>query len=315
MPSRKPPSKAPVRPTAPKPASAAGQSSLQSLIAILDLEPLEMNLFRGRSPQIGWQRVYGGQVLGQALVAAVRTVPEERIVHSMHGYFLLPGDPAIPIIYEVERVRDGGSFTTRRVKAIQHGRAMFVMSVSFHKFEAGLDHQSTMPKVPPPEDLPSEKELASRLVEQLPENMRAYWERERPIEMRPVDVSRYFERGGHTAEQHIWMRANGKLPDAFPLHQCVLAYASDFTLLDTALIPHGRLMFDKDMQLASLDHALWFHRPFRADEWLLYVQDSPSASGARGFSRGSVYTRTGAMVASVTQEGLTRVRGTSYTLK
>jgi acyl-CoA thioesterase II len=285
------------------------------LLNILDLEPLEMNLFRGRSPDVGWQRVYGGQVLAQALTAAIRTVPDERLAHSLHAYFLLPGDPLVPIIYEVERIRDGGSFTTRRIKGIQHGRAMFAMSVSFQKFEAGLDHQSTMPDVPPPEDLPSEQELARQMVERLPENMRAYWERDRPIEMRPVDVSRYFVRSERTAAQHVWMRASGALPASHALHQCVLAYASDFTLLDTALIAHGKLMFDADMQLASLDHALWFHRPFRADEWLLYVQDSPSASGARGFCRGSIYRRDGVLVASVTQEGLMRQRDTRYLIK
>ncbi len=286
--------------------------AIDHLISILDLEPLEQNLFRGRGPKEGWQRVYGGQVLGQALVAAVRTVPEERIAHSMHGYVLLPGDPTQPIIYEVERVRDGGSFSTRRVKAIQHGRVMFFTSVSFQKAEVSFDHQSEMPDVPGPEDLPSEKELRQRLLTHLPDHIRSYWERERPSEMRPVDVSRYLDRENRTPVQHIWMRATGKLPDALPLHQCVLAYASDFTLLDTALIAHGKLLFDRDIQLASLDHALWFHRPFRADEWLLYTQDSPSAHGARGLCRGSVYTRDGVLVASVAQEGLMRRKTTSY---
>ncbi len=296
-------------PTAKKPKAP---KAIDHLISILDLEPLEQNLFRGRGPKEGWQRVYGGQVLGQALVAAVRTVLEERIAHSMHGYFLLPGDPTQPIIYEVERVRDGGSFSTRRVKAIQHGRVMFFTSVSFQKAEDSFDHQSEMPDVPGPDDLPSEKELRERLLTHLPDHIRSYWERERPIEMRPVDVSRYLDRENRTPVQHIWMRATGKLPDAFPLHQCVLAYASDFTLLDTALIAHGKLLFDRDIQLASLDHALWFHRPFRADEWLLYAQDSPSAHGARGLCRGSVYTREGVLVASVAQEGLMRKRTTSY---
>jgi acyl-CoA thioesterase II len=284
------------------------KSAFGGLLNNLDLEALEMNLFRGTSPQVGWQRVFGGQVLGQALMAAVRTVEPERSAHSLHGYFLQAGDPKAPIIYQVERIRDGGSFTTRRVTGIQHGRAMFAMSISFQKQEDGWDHQSTMPDVPPPEDLPSERELARRFVEVLPEAMRDYWERDRPIELRPVDVGRYFERGQKTAEQHIWMRANGRLPDDPALHQCVLAYASDFTLLDTALIAHGKLMFDADLQLASLDHALWFHRPFRADDWLLYVQDSPSSSGGRGFCRGSIYRRDGALIASVTQEGLMRKR-------
>jgi acyl-CoA thioesterase-2 len=189
---------------------------------------------------------------------------------------------------------------------------MFVMSVSFHKLEPGLDHQSAMPKVPLPEELPSEQDLKARMLAELPEAMRKYWEQERPIELRPVDVSRYFARERRAPEQHIWMRASGALPDAFPLHQCVLAYASDFSLLDTALIAHGKLMFDKDVQLASLDHALWFHRPFRADEWLLYAQDSPSSHGARGFCRGRVFTRDGALIASVAQEGLMRERTSMF---
>jgi acyl-CoA thioesterase-2 len=286
--------------------------AIENLISILDLEPLEQNLFRGRSLQQGWQRVFGGQVLGQALVAAVRTVSEERFAHSLHAYFLLPGDPSKPIVYEVERTRDGGSFTTRRVKAIQHGRTMFAMSVSFHIEEPGYDHQSPMPKVPFPEDLPSEADLKAKMLAILPPELRSYWERERPIELRPVDVSRYFAREKRAPEQCIWMRASGRLPDTLSLHQCVLAYASDFSLLDTALIAHGKLMFDKDVQLASLDHALWLHRPFRADEWLLYAMDSPSSHGARGFCRGSVYTRDGTLVASVAQEGLMRQRDSRY---
>jgi acyl-CoA thioesterase-2 len=304
--------------TTPKDAAAMARkkasesSAVDDLVAILDLERLEQNLFRGRGPRAGWQRVYGGQVLGQALVAAVRTVPEERVAHSAHAYFLLPGDPAEPIIYDVERIRDGGSFTTRRVKGIQHGRAMFAMSVSFHKNEGGYDHQASMPDVPPPEELPNEHDLKDQMLDTLPENMRRYWERERPIEIRPVDVSRYFARDKREPRQLIWMRATKPLPDSFPLHQCVLAYASDFTLLDTALIAHGKLMFDKDLQLASLDHSMWFHRPFRADEWLLYAQDSPSAYGGRGFCRGSVYTRDGLLVASTTQEGLMRPQRTGF---
>jgi acyl-CoA thioesterase-2 len=292
------------------PSSPSGSSSgaIDGLLAILDLETLEDNLFRGRSPQQSWQRVFGGQVLGQALVAAVRTVAAERVAHSLHAYFLLGGDPKVPIIYSVERVRDGGSFSTRRVTGIQHGRPMFVMSASFQKSEPGYDHQSQMPKVPDPDELPTEQELKAKMIAHLPENMRSYWERERPIEMRPVDVSRYFSREPRPPEQYIWMRASGPLPDDFPLHQCVLAYASDFSLLDTALIAHGKLMFDKDVQLASLDHALWLHRPFRADAWLLYAQDSPSSHGARGFCRGRVFTRDGTLVASVAQEGLMRQR-------
>jgi acyl-CoA thioesterase-2 len=293
-------------------ATATHSSALAALLCILNLEPLEDNLFRGRSPQQAWQRVYGGQILGQALMAAVRTVAPERIVHSLHAYFLQPGDLTRPIIYSVERVRDGGSFTTRRVTATQHGRAMFVMSVSFHKREPGFDHQRSMPKSPMPEELPSEQDLTVKMMAELPESMRKYWESERPIELRPLDVSRYFAREKRPPEQSVWMRATGQLPDDLPLHQCVLAYASDFSLLDTALIAHGKLMFDKNVQLASLDHALWFHRPFRADEWLLYVQESPSSHGARGYCRGDIFTRDGTLVASVAQEGLLRERVSAY---
>ena len=295
--------------------TSGSNSALDQLLAILDLEKLEENLFRGTSPSAGWQRVYGGQVLGQSLVAAVRTVPDDRLAHSAHAYFLIGGDPKVPIVYDVERMRDGGSFSTRRVKAIQHGRPIFALTASFQKSEPGLDHGTPMPAdVPMPEDLPSEKELLAKLLPHLPENMRNYWERERPIEIRLVDPSRYFDRKPRAPLQMVWMRASGRLPDTPTFHQCVLAYASDFTLLDTALIPHGRMAFDADMQLASLDHAMWFHRPFRADEWLLYVQDSPSTFGARGLTRGSVFTRDGTLVATVAQEGLVRQKATSFKL-
>jgi acyl-CoA thioesterase-2 len=286
----------------------SNDTALRALLATLDLEPLEDNLFRGARGNEGWQRVYGGQVLGQALTAAARTVDPARPAHSLHGYFLLAGDPSQPIIYDVERIRDGGSFTTRRVKAIQHGRPIFTMSASFHKSEEGFDHESTMPDVLPPEALPNPKDLIGGLIEKLPQAMRGYWERERPIDMRIVDVSRYLTREKKAPQQNIWIRANGRLPDALSVHQAVLAYASDFTLLDTALIAHGKLLFDADVQLASLDHALWYHRPFRADEWMLYVQDSPSAFGARGFCRGTIYARNGDLIASVAQEGLMRRR-------
>ena len=284
-------------------------SAVDQLLATLDLEQLEHNLFRGRSPQNGWQRVYGGQVVGQALVAADRTVEtKERLTHSLHAYFLRPGDPKVPIIYEVDRIRDGGSFTTRRVVAIQHGEPIFSMGVSFHKDEPGFDHQIAMPVVPPPEELASEEELKARLLPNLPEVMRKYWEYERPIELRPTDLSRFFSSEKGEPKQYIWIKASGPLPDDFRLHQCVLAYASDFSLLDTALAAHGRLMFDPRIMMASLDHAVWFHRPFRADEWLLYAQDSPSSQGARGFCRGSIFSRDGHLVASVAQEGLIRER-------
>ncbi|SDU40843.1 acyl-CoA thioesterase II [Stappia sp. ES.058] len=285
------------------------RSAVDDLLSILDLEPLEHNLFRGMSPQVGWQRVFGGQVIGQSLVAASRTVPEERGVHSLHAYFLRPGDPAVPIIYEVDRIRDGGSFTTRRVVAIQHGHAIFSMSASFQNHEDGLEHQATMPQVTAPEDLPSEAELKEKFLANAPEPVRLYWERDRPIELRPVDLTHYFSRKKLTPAQNVWVRASATLPDDPRIHSCVLAYASDMTLLDTALFAHGTSVFDPKLQVASLDHAMWFHRPFRADEWLLYSEDSPSASGGRGFTRGTLYSRDGQLVASVAQEGLIRMRG------
>ena len=282
-------------------------AALDQLLSILDLEPLEHNLYRGLSPQVGWQRVLGGQVIGQALVAANRTV-EGRKAHSLHAYFLRAGDPAVPIIYEVDRIRDGGSFSTRRVVAIQHGHAIFSMAASFHKEEDGLEHQMPMPEVPPPEDLPSEAELKEELIGRVPEPVKAYWQHERPIEIRPVDVSRYFSRDQNDPSQLVWIKATGTLGDNLALHQCILAYASDFTLLDTALVAHGRFVFDPNLMLASLDHAVWFHEPFRADEWLLYAQDSPSSGAARAFCRGTLFTRDGRLVASTAQEGLVRER-------
>ena len=285
--------------------------AIKALLGLLDLEVLENNLFRGTSPKHGWQRVFGGQVIGQALMAAVRTV-EDRPVHSLHGYFVLPGDPKVPIIYQVDRIRDGKSFTTRQVTAIQHGSAIFTMGVSFHRPEPGFDHAVAIPDVPAPEALASESKLKQLVLEQMPATVRAYWERERPIELRPVDLSRYVSPVPvMPATQQIWLRATAPLPDDPALHQCVLAYATDFTLLDTTLIAHGKLMFDPSLQMASLDHSIWFHRPFRADDWLLYAQDSPSAHGARGFARGSVFDRRGVLVASVAQEGLIRQRTTN----
>jgi acyl-CoA thioesterase-2 len=281
--------------------------AVQDLLSILDLEQLEHNLFRGRSPQVGWQRVFGGQVIGQALVAACRTV-EGRNPHSLHAYFLLPGDPKVPIIYDVDRIRDGRSFTTRRVVAIQHGRAIFSMSASFHVEEPGFDHAAKMPDVPMPEALPGEAEVKAGVMPLMPEVVRAYYERERPIELRPVEFERYRSREPMEPKFNVWIRTTGPLSDDPAVHRCVLAYASDLTLLDASMIAHGRTVFERSVQAASLDHALWFHRPFRADDWLLYSQDSPSAAGARGFSRGLIFTRDGKLVASVAQEGLIRER-------
>ncbi len=280
--------------------------AVDNLLKILDLEPLEVNLFRGSSPQVGWQRVFGGQVLGQALVAARRTVDSERIPHSLHGYFMRPGDPAAPIVYEVERIRDGKSFTTRRVVAIQHGKAIFSMSASFQIPENGLTHQVVMPDVPAPDHLPSDVELAAKLIDVLPEGVKKYFQYARPIEVRPTDLERYLRKQPEHPSQNIWIRTTSPLPDDLALHQCVLAYASDMTLLDTALVAHGKTLFDKSIQSASIDHALWFHNTFRADEWLLYAQDSPFSGGARGFTRGQIFRQDGTLVASVAQEGLIR---------
>jgi acyl-CoA thioesterase-2 len=284
-------------------------SAIEELLTTLHLEQLEVNLFRGRSPQVGWQRVFGGQVIGQALVAACRTLDvASRPPHSMHAYFLLAGDPKVPIVYSVERVRDGKSFTTRRVTAVQHGQAIFITSVSFHRDEAGFSHQAPMPDVPKPEELPSEAAIKERVQPLMPDPVRRYYERERPIELRPVEYDRYLGKAHPDGRFHVWIRATGQLPEEPAIHQCVLAYASDLTLLDAALIPHGRTVFEKTIMAASLDHALWLHRPFRADDWLLYAQDSPSMTGARGFARGLIFTRDGTLVASVAQEGLVRER-------
>jgi acyl-CoA thioesterase-2 len=283
------------------------QMPAPSLLSILDLEQLELNLFRGTSPPTHMKRVFGGQVIGQALIAATRTV-EGVLPHSLHAYFLLGGDPDVPIVYDVDRIRDGKSFTTRRVVAIQHGRAIFSMSVSFHNDEPGLDFQVAMPDVPHPDALPSEAEIRQKILPQLPEAVRRYYERERPIELRPVDFGRYAGKPQPDNRFNIWMRTTAKLPDDPSIHRCALAYASDMTILDTALLPHRRSIFDRDIMGASLDHALWFHRPFRADQWLLYSQDSPNSHGSRGFGRGLIYTADGTLVASVAQEGLMRER-------
>ncbi|HFC04619.1 MAG TPA: acyl-CoA thioesterase II, partial [Rhizobiales bacterium] len=277
-------------------------TELENLLETLDLEKLEENLFRGNSPQVGWQRVFGGQVIGQALVAANRTVGEGRTAHSLHGYFIRPGDPSIPIVYDVDRYRDGKSFTTRRVGAIQHGQPIFSMAASYHLAEEGFDHQLDMPDVPMPQDLPSEKDLLAKFEKFMPENMKSYFTRKRPIELRPTDPERYLNpKPDASTVQNVWIKASQPLPDDPALHQCVLAYASDMTLLDTSLVPHGRNLFDPELMMASLDHALWFHRPFKADQWLLYAQDSPSSSGALGFNRGSIFTQKGTLVASATQ--------------
>ncbi len=282
-------------------------SQVEQLLALLDLERIEVNIFRGVSPEDSWQRVFGGQVIGQALVAATRTV-DDRVCHSLHAYFLRPGDPKVPILYEVERIRDGKSFTTRRVKAIQHGKAIFSLSASFQVIEPGFEHSAEMPTVPDPESLPTEEERRQAIVKFVPPQYQAHFLRERPIELRSVDPKDILSREKKPPFHHVWFRATGPLPSDSALQQCVLAYASDMTLLDTCTRPHGVNWFMDSLQTASLDHAMWFHRPFRADDWLLYAQDSPSASGARGFNRGSIFDRSGNLVASVAQEGLIRQR-------
>jgi acyl-CoA thioesterase-2 len=280
-------------------------NAVAELLAILDLERIEENIFRGRSPQGGRQYVFGGLVVAQALVASARTV-EGRAPHSLHGYFLLRGDPAVPIIYDVDRIRDGKSFTTRRCNAIQHGRAIFSLSASFQIEESGLEHAVSMPKVPLPESLPAETELLQSFGAAMPEAMRRWLAQDRPIEVRPVDLPRYVNHQAGVLEQQVWLRARGPLPGDPAIHRAVLAYLSDMTLLDAVLGAHGHSVFDTGLQVASLDHALWFHRPFRADDWLLYAQDSPNSCGARGLARGLLFSHDGRLVASVVQEGLLR---------
>ncbi|MEO9336276.1 acyl-CoA thioesterase II [Mesorhizobium sp. SB112] len=283
-------------------------AAIQELLSILDLEQLEHNLYRGRSPKANWQRVFGGQTIAQALVAAQRTVGGDRPVHSLHGYFMRPGDTEIPIVFQVDRIRDGGSFTTRRVVAIQHGEAIFSLEASFQKKEEGLEHQIEMPKgLPAPETLPSQRELIENSPN-LPAAIRHYWAKERPLEIRPVNVEHYTSNTKLPPVQHIWIRTTGSVPNDPAMQSAVLAYLSDMTLLDTSTFAHGRGIFDADIQAASLDHAMWFHRPHDLDGWMLYTQDSPSSSGARGFTRGSLYTPDGTLIASVAQEGLIRLK-------
>ncbi|MDZ4840851.1 MAG: acyl-CoA thioesterase II [Hyphomicrobium aestuarii] len=286
--------------------------TLASLLRMLDLTPAaDADTFEGQNVDSGRKRIYGGQVLAQAVIAACRTVPPERPIHSLHGYFLVGGNPRLPVTYAVERLRDGGSFTTRRVVAKQAGvSALFAMIGSFHGDEPGLSHGSDMPVTPAPEDVDPIETLLQRGDIAIPDAMRAYYSRELPIDVRFVDLGKFqpgFSGGsGQPARQRIWFKAKAALPDDPTLHRALLAYASDFALVETALLPHGKMVFGGDMQLASLDHALWFHRPVRLDDWLLYALDSPTAGGGRGFSRGSFYNRSGDLVASVAQELLMR---------
>jgi len=282
-----------------------GQVALDGLVELLDLEQLELNLFRGVSPPHSPTRVFGGQVAGQALVAAGRTVPDDREVHSLHAYFIRPGDPDVPILYDVDRLRDGRSFTTRRVVAIQHGKAIFNLSASFHVPEQGLEHQLPFPdNVPDPESMPTFKERMAPYADKMGD----WYQRPRPIDQRYVADPPRVRKERRPPNQQVWMRADGDLPDDPLLHACIVAYASDMSLLDSIYLPHAMSWDSPGVQGASLDHAMWFHRPFRADEWVLYDQSSPSASDARGLAEGKIFQRDGRLVVSVVQEGLIRIR-------
>lgn len=282
-----------------------GQAAVDELLHVLDLERIEVNIFRGIGPQVSTPRVFGGQVAGQALIAAGRTVDEDRSVHSLHGYFVRPGDATKPIVYQVERIRDGRSFSVRRTTALQNGQLIFFMSASFHIGEQGLDHAEPSPlKVPEPEDVPT---LAQRLADH-PDRLGIWSRTARPIDVRYVGESGFTASGERPPahEQRVWMRAAGRLPDDPLIHVCVLTYASDLTLLDTVLNEHGKVWGPGGYQGASLDHALWFHRPFRADEWFLYDSRSPSAAAGRGLATGMFFTREGTHIGTAVQEGLLR---------
>lgn len=276
------------------------------LVGVLNVEPVERDFFRGPATPDGRGRSFGGQVIGQALMAAIRTVADDRPVHSLHGYFIRPGDATQPVLYQVARDRDGGSFTTRRVVAIQNGAVILNLAASFHLREPGLAHQDAMPIVPPPEDVAPEDVLAERMAAELPAGYLAWLRSPRPVDFRPVEPRPPLDRRPRAPGQNVWMRVAGPLPDDPAVHRAALAYVSDYGLLGTAVVGHGKAFGDPDMQFASLDHAVWFHDDFRVDDWLLYAMDSPWAGGARGFNRGRIFTRDGRLVASVAQEGLVR---------
>lgn len=280
---------------------------ITDLLSLLQLEQLEINLFRGESRDVGSTQVFGGQVLGQALTAASATIAG-RIVHSLHAYFLRRGDFKAPIVYQVDRSLDGHSFSNRRVVAIQHGEPIFNMAASFQIVEDGLDHQIEIPAVAPPEALADSSRPPPELLARMPEHLRRFFEQPRPFEFRPVQPIDYLRPRKAAPARQIWFRAVGALPEGERLHRCLLAYVSDYFLLDTATLPHGTSFLTSSIVMASLDHAMWFHRPLRVDDWLLYAMESPSASGARGFARASVFARDGRLVASTAQEGLVRIK-------
>ena len=281
--------------------------ALEKLLDLLFLEKIEEGLFRGQSEDLGLRQVFGGQVVGQAIYAAKQTVPIDRVVHSFHSYFLRPGDSSKPIIYDVETLRDGNSFSARRVSAIQNGKPIFYMTASFQSQEEGLEHQNTMPDVPPPEGLMSETDIARQFAHLIPEKVREKFIGNQPIEMRPVKFHNPLQGSIAEPNRYVWFKANGEIPDDLRVHQYLLGYASDFNFLPTALQPHGIGFLEPGVQIATIDHSMWFHRPFRLDEWLLYAVESTSASGARGFVRGQIYNREGILVASTVQEGVIRL--------
>lgn len=281
---------------------------LQELLNLLQLEKLEEGLYRGESENLGLPQVYGGQVIGQALSAAHYTVDPARTVHSFHSYFLYPGDPEKPIIYDVEILRDGKSFSTRRVKAIQNGRPIFYLTASYHGEAEGFDHQNTMPDIPGPENFASESELVADVAHLLPEKLQKMFCGEKPIEMRPVTVINPMKPQKAEPKQYLWMRANGTVPDNQLIHQYLLGYASDWGFLVTALHPHEVSLLTPKFQVATIDHSIWYHRPFKMDDWLLFAIESPTASNTRGLVRGEIYNRQGDLVATAVQEGVMRFK-------
>jgi len=281
---------------------------LDELSALLKLEVIEQGTYLGQSQDLGYKALFGGQVMGQALSAAQETIAENRSVHSLHSYFLRPGDASLPVIYEVEVIRDGSSFSTRRVQAVQNGKAIFYMTASFQHAEIGFDHQDTMPNVVAPEDLPSFTDYIKANQHAIPKPLREKFLAEKPIDIRPVKQYNWLQPEATEAVSQMWIKANGNLPDDLGIHTYMLAYTSDFHFLPTALLPHGASYWQPNFQIATIDHAMWFHRPFRFDDWLLYCVDSPSASNGRGLVRGQIYNRQGELVASTMQEGVIRQR-------
>ncbi|AVL38847.1 acyl-CoA thioesterase II [Providencia stuartii] len=281
---------------------------LQNLISLLELEKIEEGIYRGQSEDLGLPQVFGGQVVGQAMYAAEQTIPEGRVINSFHSYFLCPGDSQRPIVYDVEILRDGGSFSTRRISAIQHGKPIFFMTASFQAQEEGFNHQNLMPDVPLPETLVSQDEIIQRLATQLPESVKKYALRPNPFEFRPIQFYSPFNNPPQEPFRYIWFKAKGQLPDIPSLHNYLLGYASDYNFLPATLQPHGRGFMERDLQVATIDHSMWYHRPFKIDDWLLYAIESPSASGGRGFVKGQIYDRQGVLVATAVQEGVIRKR-------